>query len=70
MAPTKTSPPNVPKKKRSSGGLRRKKPSPYNKFISVELQRLKDVGIGEDHKERMALAIKRWHQTKDVASSP
>ncbi|KAJ6544049.1 hypothetical protein B0H19DRAFT_1169452 [Mycena capillaripes] len=71
MAPTKSNTsPTVPKKKRSSGGLKRKKPTAYNKFISKELARLKEIGTGDTHEDRMELALKKWHATKDSSSSP
>ncbi|KAJ7216786.1 hypothetical protein B0H12DRAFT_1241812 [Mycena haematopus] len=70
MAPTKTSP-NVPKKKRSSGGLKKKKPSAYNKFMSEEMARLKATGV-EDGAERRTTAAKNWkaHGKSASSSSP
>ncbi|KAJ7794102.1 hypothetical protein B0H14DRAFT_3497375 [Mycena olivaceomarginata] len=70
MAPTKkTSPTAVPTKKRSSGGLKKKKPSAYNKFMSEEIERLKGTGV-DDAAERKKTALRNWHATKSSSSSP
>ncbi|KAF7337687.1 hypothetical protein MSAN_02242200 [Mycena sanguinolenta] len=70
MAPTKSSP-NVPKKKRSSGGLKKRKPTAYNKFMSEEMARLKAAGV-EDGTARRTQATKNWnaHGKADSSSSP
>ncbi|KAJ7757479.1 hypothetical protein B0H16DRAFT_1721217 [Mycena metata] len=58
-----------PKKKRSPGGKKKAAPTAYNKFMSKELARLKERGIGEDHKARMAIISKKWKEAKENAST-
>ncbi|KAJ6623146.1 hypothetical protein B0H10DRAFT_824222 [Mycena sp. CBHHK59/15] len=67
---TKTSPTKVPKKKKS-GGLRKKRQTDYNKFMTAELARLKAVAReGESHKDRWAKACENWKLAKEHPSSP
>ncbi|KAJ7654171.1 hypothetical protein B0H17DRAFT_1214496 [Mycena rosella] len=64
---TKNAPVSAPKKKRSSGGLK-KKPTAYNKYMSEELARLKSLNI-EPHSERWTQATKSWTAAKTKSSS-
>ncbi|KAJ7729251.1 hypothetical protein DFH07DRAFT_850367 [Mycena maculata] len=66
VASSKTS---APKKKRSSGGLKKHKPSAYNKYMSVELARLKNEEGIQEHKERFQMALESWKAVKDRDAS-
>ncbi|KAJ7044975.1 hypothetical protein C8F04DRAFT_1249421 [Mycena alexandri] len=69
MVNTETSPNAQPKKKRSSGGSKKKGLNAYHKFMSEELASLKARDIGEDHKARMAIISKKWKEAKADASN-
>ncbi|KAK7063772.1 hypothetical protein R3P38DRAFT_2820259 [Favolaschia claudopus] len=74
MAPQKPAATTQPKKKRTGGGGGKKKkgPTAYNKFVSEEMERLRNVGV-DDGRERRSRAIANWHLHKEKdsnASSP
>ncbi|KAJ7492145.1 hypothetical protein FB451DRAFT_1388574 [Mycena latifolia] len=64
-----TTPASAQKKKRSSGGLKKHKPTEFNKWMSSELARLKAENIADTHKERWSLACKSWSAKKNSSSS-